>query len=1376
MTENHPFLTVKGAFANNLKECNARFPLYKLSAITGVSGSGKSSLLFGVIGNEAHYRFWNSKPAYERLFAGKAREGKAESITKLPPVITLSQKVPVFNTGSTFGTVTGLYAVLRLLFARYGQSNLKNITINRSLFSFSREEGACSNCNGVGKVEEIDIDKLTNDSNKTLREGVLNTTLPNGYTIYSQVTIDALNMVCEKEGFSVDIPWNKLTNEQQNIVFYGSDKIQVPLGKHTLESRMKWTGMQANPQQIDFYKGMIPVMSAILKRDRNPSILKFTSEKECSSCKGKRLNNNALSVQVLQKNIVEWSLLSLEELKSELKRLPKNSVGQQIISKDLLNQINVLIDLGFEQATLNNCAQELTLGQIKRLKLAKLIANPISETLYLLDEPFTGVAPQYHQTILNYLDELISRRNTVILVEHQESILKKVDWVVELGPGGGKKGGEVLYEGLSKNNTISSFSSHKTGNIEAVSSELRKEIELQYSGQTSLWVNRKPIGKSSRSNVLTYTGILNKIRDLFAQTDRAKSLKFDKSLFSFNSKGGGACSNCEGNGYHKIGLHYIGDEWVVCEVCKGGRFQQQVLTVEWNGKNLAEVLSLTVDEALSYFKSDKKITSCFEVLKGVGLGYLPLGLATSNFSGGELQRVKLAAFLLKKKKEVNKIVFDLPSSGLADKDVFELMTFLHLSSSNKLKFILIDDHYLIHQNSNTSKGFQAYPIQRNKLDFVPNEIILNGCKTRNLKNFDLKIPKNKLVWIKGPSGSGKSALVYETLAALSEDRFLNHLNSYSRTYIQHNSQPDVTHASGLSAVIRLSQHEGKTSTLAKTIGLEDHFRLLFSRLISHKYNKTVSAGTFLKKKNSCLCCSGKGNTLVPDVKTIIKNTDSPLFTNGFLINPQTKYYLASNSRFVAIIKTILKDEITIDASWNDLSEKQKDIIWNGQKGVWDIEWEFSAKNNQGIERFKSEWTGVKNLFIESLELKPTNEKIKSLFIEELCLECNGTGYNKEVINYTFSNLNYSEWLNLTVKEFSAALNNIFNETNFSHLKTILQLLLQKLNYLKELGINTPLNYNLNSFSHSERQLLRLNNFLNIDLYGMTLVLDEPFSSLNEKQIKVVIDQLKTFRKNNNNILIIEHKNIQHSVDYIIEIGESSGRSGGSIVYNNKSINYSTEKEVETNLIPSKNLSIINSIKEATLSNNFVSYSKNNTISQLFHIDKNLTKIFIDKFEVNPAEFKPKSKNCVDCNGRGEQTIHLDFFQNVEEYCQSCQGTGVNKSVWNYKIKDKHIGEWMQSELTELCNVFPKLLDDVLIKASFELGLEYLNLNQKVKDLSGGEQKRIDLIMQTTNLNSKNKIILNTPYKGLDLKAKNKVINWLNRTSKKHNDVNFFIIC
>ena len=404
-------ISIRNAKENNLRSVSLDIPKNNLIVVTGVSGSGKSSLVFDVINKAAESQYLGSFSTYAHQFLGKLRHPDVELVEGLSPSISIDQHSAQNNPRSTVGTLTGIYDHLRLLFARCGKFSygVAPFRIDRSLFSFNSPSGACPACKGLGIEDRLDPDLLVADASRSIRDRALVITAPNGYIIYSQVTMDVLNQVCNAEGFDVDIPWQDLTSEQKKIVLYGSDKIEIPFGKHTLESRMRWSGITAKPRENGLYEGIIPIMEEILKRDRNRNILRFVRSGTCSVCKGSRLNDKALSIRIGDLNIADLSSLQIDHLEQVLIQINSgNEPGQtaSTIIDPILKKIKVLRELGLGYLMLNREAGTISGGEYQRLRLAVQAGTGLRNVLYLFDEPSIGLHPRDTKKVLTILKEL----------------------------------------------------------------------------------------------------------------------------------------------------------------------------------------------------------------------------------------------------------------------------------------------------------------------------------------------------------------------------------------------------------------------------------------------------------------------------------------------------------------------------------------------------------------------------------------------------------------------------------------------------------------------------------------------------------------------------------------------------------------------------------------------------------------------------------------------------------------------------------------------------------------------------------------------------------------------------------------------------------
>ncbi|MDX2413796.1 MAG: ATP-binding cassette domain-containing protein [Bacteroidales bacterium] len=730
------YISIKGARENNLKNISLEIPHNCLIAVTGISGSGKSSLAFDTIANEGRRQYLESIPSFARQFSGRISQPDVDDISGLYPVISIGQKLPGGSPKSTLGTVSEIYDYLRLLFARFGETNTE-VKLSRSLFSFNSPLGACPHCSGLGLEELISINKLIADPSLTLREGALVPTLASGYIMYSQLTIDALDTVCRGHGFSVDIPWNELTKEQRDVVLYGSDRIKVLKGKHTIESRLKWTALKAKPREMGYYSGMINVMEDILRRDRNRNILRFTESIVCSHCNGKRLNKEALNVKYRTNTIDNLCELELNELLSLISELNSDNPAETLIWSHLVTELTNLCRLGIGHLQLSRSTASLSGGELQRVRLVNQLSAGLTRVLYVFDEPSIGMHPRDTAQLISILRSLVNKGNTVIIVEHDPEIIRHADWIIETGPEAGINGGEILYNGAisafldtkDKGNltptqlalstpystpekisnkeliafTDCSHNNLKGLNINLQLSSINVITGVPGAGKSSLVygcllpqlkkairVDHSPIGRTPRSNPATYTGLADHIRDLFARQGMANELGYKKGRFSFNNKGG-RCEKCEGAGRIQIGMHYMGNIDVLCDQCNGKRFNEDTLRVKYNGKSISDIYDLSINQAVGIFQDEKIILKYLKVMQSLGLGYLKLGQSSTTLSGGEAQRIKLATALSKNYSKDTWFILDEPTTGLHFIDTEILITALR-SLAEKGNTILAIEH------------------------------------------------------------------------------------------------------------------------------------------------------------------------------------------------------------------------------------------------------------------------------------------------------------------------------------------------------------------------------------------------------------------------------------------------------------------------------------------------------------------------------------------------------------------------------------------------------------------------------------------------------------------------------------------------------------
>jgi len=945
----HETIAIRGASQHNLKGLDLELPRRALIVVTGPSGSGKSSLAFDTICAEGRRRYLETFSSYARQFLGKVSRPAALGVEGLSPAVAVDQTAVVRSPRSTVGTLTELYDLLRLLWARVGVApEGMRLPLERRLFSFNSPHGACPACKGLGVEDRVDPELLVADSGRTLREGALRVTTPNGYLMYSQVTLEVLDQVCRAHGFSVDLPWAELTEEQRDVVLRGSDRLRIPYGKHPLSSRLRWTGITARPREEGTYKGILPVIEQILRQKRNPSILRFVRSLPCSACGGSRLREEARAVTVRGRGIAEIAALPIDELRrwceEELAGAGSTpaSAGQAVeaaVRAQVALRGEVLQQLGLGYLTLDRDATTLAGGEAQRLRLARLAGIDLGGVLYVFDEPSLGLHHRDTARLLGVLRRLRDRGNTVLVVEHDEQVMRGADWLVDLGPAAGAAGGELLYcgpasellapgpgepAGPARSRTAAflggreripvptrrregvplRFTHLTRHNLQGLSVELRAGAlnvvtGVSGAGKSTLVeevlralrdgladgprpdkiieIDQAPIGRTPRSNPATYTGLFDRVRDLFAAEPEAARRGLGKGSFSFNVKGG-RCEVCEGAGVVQVGMHFLGAVAVRCEACGGRRFGEETLAVRHRGRSVAEVLELPIEEAAAFFAEDAALARPLQTLCALGLGYLALGHPATMLSGGEAQRVKLAAELARPGTARTLYVLDEPTTGLHAADLSLLLAALEglvqrgatvLAVEHHLDVIKVADWVVdlgpgsgaaggrvvacgppervaAAEASLTGAALREVVLPAPRVvegppaapptparPAGPPPIRLRGVTTHNLRGVDALLPANQLTVITGVSGSGKSSLAFDTLFAEGQRRFADSFSVYARRLLGQGEEAELEEASGLTPTIAISQHapsRNPRSSVGTVTDLLDHYRLLYARV------------------------------------------------------------------------------------------------------------------------------------------------------------------------------------------------------------------------------------------------------------------------------------------------------------------------------------------------------------------------------------------------------------------------------------------------------------------------------------------------------------------------------------------------------------------
>jgi len=1182
-------MRITNAHQNNLKNIDLTIPENRLIVVTGLSGSGKSSLAMSVIANEGYRYFLESLPAYNQQNGQLIPTAEVDDIQDLPPVIKVEQSKRFQSINATFGTLSELTAIFRILFARYSAED----TMSKSLFSFNHPRGACEVCRGIGEAEYIDLDKLIGDENKTLREGAITTTLPGGYIVYSQITVEELNKVCKAHGFNVDIPWKELTKEQQDVVLNGSNRLKVFYGKHGLESRLRWEGIKAKPREEGYYKGMLPIMQDILRRDRNPNILKFASSKVCPSCKGARIKSEHLKLKWHGLNFQDWMELTLGQLYEKLSSL-QLSEGEKVLVDKITIQLYDLIRLGMENYQLSTSSTEISSGDAQRIKLINQVNTNLQGILYVFDEPSIGLSADYQQYLLHILDRLIRRGNTVMVVEHDLDFIKSANWIVELGPEAGVHGGEVVFNGAiqdflkAKNINSPTLEAlrHENGtdhkppkkitetNFTPEAQELtvisRKTPGLlqstsrfcQSQNLNLLTVTDQPIGKTPRSNPATYTGLADKIRDLLAKTAEAKALKLGKGAFSFNNKTG-RCEACEGAGVITLSMSALGNINQVCPSCNGKRFKPEVLRVHWHDKNIADLYNLSIEAACEFFKGEKHLTKTLSLMVQLGLGYIKLGQPSNTLSGGEAQRIKLTKHFAKNSKRTL-LILEEPSIGLHHKNVRQLLAALHQLKEQTAGIVCFENHALFQAgcDSLVDNALEVQSIEvKEEAKQQREKIVIQGARTHSLKDLQLELPKHQLSVVTGISGSGKSSLVIDTLHGYGLQEMTKQFSSYQQSRVGVNFQFEVNHIEGLTPTICITRKQKNYSIrtdIAKQTGIDKILRFAFSR--KAQYNgEELSASHFSNNHElgKCVVCEGIGEELLPDLNKLVLDENKSIADGLFAHNKAIGYYGDPAGQHMAILKKVASENgFSLDTAFKELTEAQKDILFRGTgEKVWKATWEYKTKTRSGTQDLNMKWEGLFQYLQDEYFKTRKNKNISqltALFSYSKCGHCEGSGLKPERLSFTVAGKSIHAIKSMDFRELGEWLEakETTEDIDGKLLAKIEPHLVNTIKRAKQLHIDhLQLNRKSPTLSGGENQRVELIKQLNSPLKGVTYLLDEPSAGLSNDNIPDLIQILKELIEKGNTVIIIEHnKAIIHAADYLLQIGPKAGKLGGYITY------------------------------------------------------------------------------------------------------------------------------------------------------------------------------------------------------------------------------------
>ncbi len=661
------YIVISAARENNLKNVSLRIPKRKITIFTGVSGSGKSSIVFDTIAAESTRLLNENFSMFVRNFLPRYPQPDADAIENLSMAVVVDQKRLGGGSHSTMGTITDISPILRLLFSRVGHPYIGQA----NMFSFNDPQGMCPECNGIGRKLAVDM-SMALDKSKSLHEGAI--MLPD----YPVNGFD-WTMVIQSGPFDPDKKLTDYSDEELEQLLYGkAKKLEVQFGGKTVNITVEGVIEKFTNKYI---KRDVKTMSERTQK----AVAPYITEGPCTSCGGARLSQAALSCRINGLNIAEMSSLEVGQLIRVIREID-NPVGAPVV-KSLTERLQHLVDIGLDYLTLDRETDTLSGGESQRVKMVKHLSGSLVDVTYIFDEPSVGLHPRDVHRLNELLQKLRDKGNTVIVVEHDPDVIKVADHIVDVGPHAGNRGGTIVYEGsylgLLEADTLTgthmkrplelkhdirqpsgtmSIQDATLHNLKNVSVDIPTGIltvvtGVAGSGKSTLIndvflsqnpdaivIDQSAVGVSTRSNPATYTGIMDDVRKAFASAN-----KVNQGLFSFNSKG--ACENCQGLGVVYTDLAFLESVKLPCEVCGGRRFKEEVLEYKLNGKSIAEVLEMTVEQALEFFQL-KEVVRKLQAMSDVGLNYITLGQPLSTLSGGECQRIKLASELHKKRQHL----------------------------------------------------------------------------------------------------------------------------------------------------------------------------------------------------------------------------------------------------------------------------------------------------------------------------------------------------------------------------------------------------------------------------------------------------------------------------------------------------------------------------------------------------------------------------------------------------------------------------------------------------------------------------------------------------------------------------------------------------
>lgn len=761
------FVSLKGARENNLKNVTLEIPRDAMVVFTGVSGSGKSSLAFGTLYAEAQRRYLESVSPYARRLFNQMSVPEVDEIEGLPPAIALQQQRGSGSSRSSVGSITTLSNLLRMLYSRAGQYPKGQTILYAEAFSSNTPEGACPECHGLGRVYQVSEKSMVPDDTLSIRDRAI-AAWPTAWQ--GQNLRDILITL----GYDVDAPWKDLSQKDRDWILFTEEKPVAPvypgLSATQVQNAIK---KKIPPNYMGTFTGarryVLQTFASSQSQLMRNRVSKFMLSAECPVCHGKKLKKESLSVLFNEMDITELSAQPINSLykiftpyangsakkKARDQGHPEKQIVTRRIAEDIIARLEVMLDLGLGYLGLDRSTPTLSPGELQRLRLATQIRSNLFGVVYVLDEPSAGLHPADTAALLRALDKLKASGNSLFVVEHEIDVIRHAEWIVDVGPGAGENGGQIIYSGPAaglknaegsktreylydqkvrkqKNNrkpagwlelekvthhnlrglnvsfpigvftSVTGISGSGKSSLvsqvlvslvaaqlglkqhsgdESQADPLEKEISFAPKGKIIkgieaikrlVVVDQKPIGRTPRSNLATYTGLFDPIRKLFAALPESRKRKYDAGRFSFNIAKG-RCGHCQGEGFVMVELLFLPSVYTPCPVCQGTRYNAKTLEITYRNKNIADVLAMSVDEAWFFFKDEPVIYRGLDIVRQVGLSYIKLGQSATELSGGEAQRIKLATELQRTQNGNSLYVLDEPTTGLHPADVERLM-------------------------------------------------------------------------------------------------------------------------------------------------------------------------------------------------------------------------------------------------------------------------------------------------------------------------------------------------------------------------------------------------------------------------------------------------------------------------------------------------------------------------------------------------------------------------------------------------------------------------------------------------------------------------------------------------------------------------------